>query len=226
MKGRGVVKVAVCAIICALVAGCATNPDGSTEYKRTGIGALAGAALGAGTGALFGGNRGTNAAIGAGAGALVGGAIGNYMDRQAAALKKDLPDATVERQGDKIYVTLQSGVLFDKNRDDLKPDAMEALAQAASSLRESKTDIIIQGHTDTTGTDAVNGPLSQRRAERVRGFLLAQGVPSSRMVAIGYGSSRPQYPNDTEASRILNRRVQLEISPDSSLRAEAREQRQ
>uniref|UniRef100_C6DZ81 OmpA/MotB domain protein n=1 Tax=Geobacter sp. (strain M21) TaxID=443144 RepID=C6DZ81_GEOSM len=216
----------VIVILCAFAAGCATNPDGSREYKRTGIGALAGAALGAGTGALFGGNKGSHAAIGAGAGALVGGAIGNYMDRQAVALKKNLPEAQVERQGEKIYVTLPSGILFDKNKDLLKPAFMESLARAASSLRESQTDIIIQGHTDSSGSDAINLPLSQRRADRVRDYLVAQGVPTSRLIAIGYGATRPQFPNDSEANRLLNRRVQLEISPNSALKAEGTAQRQ
>lgn len=220
MKRRALVPATVFLIL-ALLSACATNPDGSAEYKRTGIGALAGAAFGAGAGALFGGNKGSHAAIGAGAGALVGGAIGNYMDRQAVALKKSMPEANVERQGEKVFVTLPSGILFDRNRDTLKPAAMESLARAAASLRESQTDIIIQGHTDDTGSDTVNGPLSQRRAERVREYLAAQGVPPSRLVAIGYGASRPQVPNDSEANRSLNRRVQLEISPNSTLRAQA-----
>lgn len=143
------------------------------------------------------------------------------MDRQAAALKKSLPQAKVDRQGDKVYVTLPSGILFDKGKDTLKPAALESLSRAASTLRESQTDIIIQGHTDSTGTDAVNLPLSQKRADRVREFLIIRGVPSSSMVAIGYGASRPAFPNDTETNRAWNRRVQLEVSPNASLRSQA-----
>ena len=92
------------ASVALLASGCATNPDGSYEYKRTAIGALGGAALGAGVGALVGGktHRGRNAAIGGLTGAVVGGGIGNYMDRQAAALKKSMPEAEVVRDGDKV----------------------------------------------------------------------------------------------------------------------------
>ena len=207
-------------LLCVFLAGCAINPDGSSGYQRTGLGALAGGVVGGAAGALFGGDRGANAAIGAGAGVLLGGAVGNYMDRQAAALRKNLPEARVECKGDKVYVTLPSGILFDRGRDQLKPVALESLGRAAFTLRESQTDIIVEGHTDSTGTDAVNLPLSQRRADRVREFLVLQGVPASRLVAVGFGAARPAYPNDSEQNRALNRRVQLEISPNSTLKAQ------
>jgi outer membrane protein OmpA-like peptidoglycan-associated protein len=208
-------------MLALLLSGCATNPDGSYEYKKTGFGALGGAALGAGAGALIGGtHRGRNAAIGGLTGAVAGGAIGNYMDRQAAALKKNMPEAEVVRDGDKVYVALPSGILFDVGKDALKPGAKESLGNAAVTLKDSQTNIVIQGHTDSTGSDAINQPLSERRANRVREFLISQGVPASRMTAIGYGSSRPAVPNDTEVNRALNRRVQLEISPNAKLKAE------
>lgn len=205
-----------------LASGCATNPDGSYEFKRTGIGALGGAALGAGAGALIGGktHRGRNAAIGGLTGAVVGGGVGNYMDRQAAALKKNMPEAEVVRDGDKVFVALPSGILFDLGKDALKPGAKESLSKAATTLKDSQTNIIIQGHTDSSGSDAINRPLSERRANHVRDFLVSQGVPGSRMTAVGYGSSRPAVPNDSEANRALNRRVQLEISPNATLKAQ------
>lgn len=200
--------------------GCATNPDGSYTYQKTAIGALGGAAVGAGIGALVGGksHRGRNAAIGGLTGAVVGGGIGNYMDRQAAALKKDMPDAEVVRDGDKVYVALPSGILFDTGKDALKAEAKESLGKAAVTLKQSETNIIIQGHTDSSGSDAVNQPLSERRANHVRDFLVSKGIPGSRLTAIGYGSSRPAVPNDSAANRALNRRVQLEISPNEKLR--------
>ncbi len=206
--------------VALLASGCATNPDGSYAYQKTTIGALGGAALGAGIGALAGGksHRGRNAAIGGLTGAVVGGGVGYYMDRQAAALQKSLPDAEVVRDGDKVYVALPSGILFDTGKDALKPAARDSLTKAAATLRTSETNIVIQGHTDSSGSDAINLPLSQRRADHVRDFLMANGVPSSRMTAIGYGSSRPAVPNDTEANRALNRRVQLELSPTEKLR--------
>jgi outer membrane protein OmpA-like peptidoglycan-associated protein len=222
MKAKWIVKVIIGASAVALLtSGCATNPDGSYEFKRTGIGALGGAALGAGIGALVGGtHRGRNAAIGGLTGAVVGGGIGNYMDRQAAALKKNMPEAEVVRDGEKVYVALPSGILFATGKDALKSEAKDSLAKAAATLKNSETNIIIQGHTDSTGSDAINQPLSDRRANHVRDFLAANGVPASRMTAIGYGSSRPAVPNDTDANRALNRRVQLEISPNEKIKAQ------
>jgi outer membrane protein OmpA-like peptidoglycan-associated protein len=219
MKSKWVVRVVMGSLVAvSLVSGCATNPDGSYEFKRTAIGGAGGAALGAGVGALFGGGKG--AAIGGLTGAVVGGGIGNYMDRQAAALKKSMPEAEVVRDGDKVFVALPSGILFDIGKNELKPSAKESLAKAATALKGSETNIIIQGHTDSSGSNAVNQPLSQRRADHVRDFLAANGVPTSRMTAIGYGSSRPAVPNDTPENRALNRRVQMEISPNEKARAQ------
>lgn len=223
MKARWMTKMIFgMSVIALMAAGCATNPDGSSEYKRTGIGALGGAVLGAGAGALIGGksHRGRNAAIGGLSGAVVGGAVGNYMDRQAAALKKSMPEAEVVRDGDKVYVALPSGILFDLGKDELKPDAKDALSRGAATLRDSQTTMIVQGHTDSTGSDAINQPLSERRANRVRDYLVSQGVPASKMAAVGYGSSRPAVPNDTEANRALNRRVQIELSPNEKIKAQ------
>jgi outer membrane protein OmpA-like peptidoglycan-associated protein len=216
---RSIVAVLAIAL---LVAGCATNPDGTTAWNKTTIGALGGAALGAGVGALVGDktHRGRNAAIGGLTGAVVGGGVGYYMDKKAAELKQNLPDAEVVRDGDKVYVALPSGILFDIGKDSIKPSAQDSLAKAAATLKNSETNILIQGHTDSSGSDAINNPLSQRRATNVLNFLASNGVPASRMTAIGYGSSRPAVPNDTEANRTLNRRVQLEISPTDKLRAE------
>lgn len=204
------------------VSGCATNPDGSIEYKRTAIGAGLGAALGAGVGALAGGksHRGRNAAIGGLTGAVVGGGVGNYMDRQAAALKKSLPEAEVVRDGDKVYVALPSGILFETGKVEIKPEARESLGKAAETLKSSETNIIIQGHTDSTGSDTFNQKLSEQRADRVRDLLAADGVPAARMSIVGYGASRPAVPNDTEANRALNRRVQLEISPNDKIKSQ------
>ncbi|HEY3489321.1 MAG TPA: OmpA family protein [Candidatus Deferrimicrobiaceae bacterium] len=222
MNMKWVGRILVPALGIALLAnGCATNPDGSYAYQKTAIGALGGAALGAGVGALVGGktHRGRNAAIGGLTGAVVGGGVGNYMDRKAAELKKNMPEAEVVRDGDKVYVALPSGILFDSGKDALKPAAQDSLAKAAATLKTSETNIVIQGHTDSSGSDAINQPLSERRANRVRDFLASNGVPGSKMTAIGYGSSRPVAPNDTKENMALNRRVQLEISPNATLQA-------
>jgi outer membrane protein OmpA-like peptidoglycan-associated protein len=131
-----------------------------------------------------------------------------------------MPEAEVVRDGDKVYVALPSGILFDLGKDVLKPEAKDSLSRAAATLKDSQTTITIEGHTDSTGSNAINQPLSERRANRVRDYLVSQGVPGAKMAAIGYGSSRPAVPNDSDANRALNRRVQIELTPNEKLKAQ------
>jgi outer membrane protein OmpA-like peptidoglycan-associated protein len=206
-----------------LSAGCATNPDGSTEYKRTAVGTLGGAAVGAGAGALIAGSghRGTGALIGGVVGAAAGGAIGNYMDRQAAEMKRKLPEAAVAREGDKLYVALPSGILFDVDKAVIKPTAKDSIAKAAEVLvKYPDTYITVEGHTDSTGTAEYNQKLSERRAEAVRDQLLRDGVPATRVSVKGYGESNPVADNATPEGRQSNRRVQFEIRPNEKLKAQ------
>jgi outer membrane protein OmpA-like peptidoglycan-associated protein len=204
-------------------AGCATNPDGTTEYKRTATGALGGAAVGAGAGALIAGSghRGAGALIGGVVGATAGGAIGNYMDRQAAEMKRKLPESAVAREGDKLYVALPSGILFDVDKAEIKPTAKDSIAKAAEVLvKYPDTYITVEGHTDSTGTTEYNQKLSERRADAVRDQFLRDGVPASRVSVKGYGESNPVADNSTPEGRQSNRRVQLEIRPNEKLKAQ------
>lgn len=221
-RRHGILGAALAALL-LLPGGCATNPDGTTEYKRTAIGALAGGAVGAGAGALIGGKKraGRGALIGGVTGAVVGGAIGNYMDRQAAEMKRRIPDAAVERQGDKLYVALPSGILFDVDRDQVRPDARRSLGAAADVLvRYPDTYVTVEGHTDSTGSFEHNQSLSERRAMRVRDLLVENGVPFGRLSVRGYGESDPIADNSTPEGRQANRRVQLEIRPNEKLQAQ------
>lgn len=223
--GRRVLGISLAALL-ALPGACATNPDGTTEYKRTAIGALAGGAVGAGAGALIGGKKraGRGALIGGVTGAVVGGAIGNYMDRQAAEMKRRLPEAAVEREGDRLYVALPSGILFDVDRDQVRPEARQSLAAAADVLvRYPDTYVTVEGHTDSTGSHEHNQALSERRATRVRDVLMDQGVPPQRLTVRGYGETDPIADNATPEGRQANRRVQLEIRPNEKLQAEQRQ---
>lgn len=222
---RWSIKITVAALagVLLLSAGCATNPDGTTEYKRTAIGALGGAAVGAGSGALIAGSghRGTGALIGGVVGAAAGGAIGNYMDRQAAEMKRKLPEAAVAREGDKLYVALPSGILFDVDKSETKPTAKDSIAKAAEVLvKYPDTYITVEGHTDSTGTTQYNQKLSERRADAVRDQLLRDGVPASRVSVKGYGESAPVSDNSTPEGRQSNRRVQLEIRPNEKMKAQ------
>lgn len=223
--GRRVLGISLAALL-VLPGACATNPDGTTEYKRTAIGALAGGAVGAGAGALIGGKKraGRGALIGGVTGAVVGGAIGNYMDRQAAEMKRRLPEAAVEREGDKLYVALPSGILFDVDRDQVRPEARQSLASAADVLvRYPDTYVTVEGHTDSTGSHEYNQALSERRATRVRDVLMDNGVPPQRLTVRGYGETDPIADNATPEGRQANRRVQLEIRPNEKLQAEQRQ---
>ena len=215
--------VAALAGVLLLSAGCATNPDGTTEYKRTAIGALGGAAVGAGSGALIAGSghRGAGALIGGVVGATAGGAIGNYMDRQAAEMKRRLPEAAIAREGDKLYIALPSGILFDVDKAETKSTAKDSIAKAAEVLvKYPDTYITVEGHTDSTGTTEYNQKLSERRADAVRDQLLRDGVPASRLSVKGYGESNPVADNATPEGRQSNRRVQLEIRPNEKLKAQ------
>jgi len=223
MRWRMIITGAALAGVLLLSAGCATNPDGTTEYKRTAIGALTGAAVGAGGGALIAGkgHRGTGALIGGALGAAGGGAIGNYMDRQAAEMKRKLPEAAVTREGDKLYVALPSGILFDVDKTEIKPAARESIAQAAEVLvKYPDTYITVEGHTDSTGASEYNQKLSEWRADAVRDMLMRDGVPASRVSIKGYGESDPVADNSTPEGRQSNRRVQLEIRPNEKLKAQ------
>ncbi len=222
---RNSVKISGMALAAVLLfsSGCATNPDGTTEYKRTAIGALSGAAVGAGAGALIAGrgHRGTGALIGGTIGALGGGAVGNYMDRQAAEMKRRLPEAAIAREGDKLYVALPSGILFDVDKTEIKPTAKDSIARAAEVLvKYPDTYITVEGHTDSSGTTEYNQKLSERRADVVRDMLLRNGVPASRVSIRGYGESDPVADNSTPEGRQSNRRVQLEIQPNEKLMAQ------
>ncbi|MDR1743109.1 MAG: OmpA family protein [Dysgonamonadaceae bacterium] len=200
----------------------------SNTVKGTGIGAGAGAAVGAGLGAILGGGKG--AAWGAGIGAVVGGGagaiIGNKMDKQAAELAQ-IEGAQVEKinDGEAIKVTFESGILFATNSSTLSTASRASLDLFATSLKNNPdTDVKIFGHTDSTGSDAINNPLSERRAESVYNYLLLKGISGNRMVSQGFGSTEPVADNSTVAGRAQNRRVEVYILPNEKMIQEAQQQ--
>lgn len=193
----------------------------SNTVKGTGVGAGAGGALGAGIGALIGGGKG--AAWGAGIGAVVGGSagaiIGNKMDKQKKELES-INGAQVEsvNDGQAIKVTFASGILFATNSSSLNSASQNALSQFAASLKNNPdTDVQITGHTDNTGSDAINNPLSEKRAQAVYNFLLQQGVAGNRMTSSGMGSTQPVADNSTSAGKAQNRRVEVYIHPNEKM---------
>ncbi len=189
-----------------------------------------GAIIGAGAGAAVGGvigNQTGSTARGAIIGAVVGGAagaiIGHQMDQQAKEIKQQIPGAVVERVGEGIQVTFESGLLFDYNSDRIKPAAAENLRNLARSLNNyPNTDLVIVGHTDDIGSDQFNADLSQRRARAAASYLASLGVNPGRLRTYGRGESEPVAPNTSETGRQQNRRVEVAIYASEAMRAEAR----
>jgi outer membrane protein OmpA-like peptidoglycan-associated protein len=192
----GTVVVLVPTLLAA--SGCASN-------LRTG--ALGGAAAG---GIASGSARG--AIVGAAIGGAAGAAVGAIMDSQAEDLQDRLPNARVERVGEGIAVTFDSGILFAVNQSTLQPAGQQNLRDLVASLEEYEgTEVLVVGHTDSTGEEAYNQSLSERRADAARTFLIGAGLDAGRVRAMGRGELEPIATNDTDAGRQANRRVEIAI---------------
>jgi outer membrane protein OmpA-like peptidoglycan-associated protein len=207
-----------------VLAACQTVDPYTGEQKtsKTTTGALIGAAAGAAVGAISGDDnreRRKRAAIGAGIGALAGGAVGNYMDRQEAELRTRLAQSgvSVTRKGDQIILNMPGNITFDTNRAEIKANFYPVLDSVAEVLhRYDKTLVEVVGHTDSTGTDAINQPLSEQRADSVSFYLRSHGVVPARLSAYGVSSNYPIASNDTAEGRALNRRVEIALLPLTS----------
>ena len=214
-------SIAVLVAASLALGGCASlnNKEKAGIIGATG-GAIAGGAIGKANGST---------AKGAILGAVVGGAagmiIGHQMDKQAAELKQNIPGAIVERVGEGIQVTFASGLLFDFDSDVVRSDARTNLRNLAASLdKYPGSELLIVGHTDSVGTDAYNLALSERRAEAAAVYLAAQGVARARLSSRGLGESEPVAPNDSDAGRSRNRRVEVAIYAGEAQRAAAKRQ--
>ena len=202
---------------------------GCSNLSNTEKGAIIGAGAGAAGGAAVGKATGDNTAEGAILGAVIGGAagalIGQQMDRKAKELDQELENADVERVGEGIKVTFDSGLLFDFDSARLRPNAEENLQEFAASMQDFKdTKILIVGHTDAKGSASYNQDLSERRAGSAADFLRRRGVTSTRLITVGKGESEPVATNETEAGRQQNRRVEVAIYANEDYRERARTQ--
>jgi outer membrane protein OmpA-like peptidoglycan-associated protein len=191
------------------------------NWNRTAKGAAAGtaggAAVGAGVGALAG-NTVRGAIIGAAVGGAAGTAIGAYMDKQARELDEELEGATVERVGEGIRVTFDSGILFGFDSHELTPQARENIQNMAETLQKyPDTNVIVEGHTDNVGKESYNQRLSERRASAVADYAVRLGVDRSRIDTRGFGEEQPVASNETEAGRAENRRVEVAIFANEDL---------
>lgn len=189
--------------------------SGCASLNQTERGAVVGAGTGAAVGAVIGKNTGSTAR-GAILGAVLGGAagaiIGRQMDRQAEEIEENVDGARVERIGEGIAVTFESGILFPFNSTELYPAGRTNLRKLADILaRNPGSEVLIVGHTDNVGSDTYNMDLSQRRAESAAGYLTSQGVARGRVRTAGRGETEPIASNATESGRQANRRVEVAI---------------
>lgn len=204
-----------------LLTSCEAVQNANNQQKGTAIGAAAGAVLGG----ILGNNvgKGKNAPLGAVLGGIVGGAAGNVigrkMDKQAKEISDTLPGAEVERVGEGIKVTLKENMVnFGFDSSNLTSSAKTNLDKLAQVLKNNPdTNINIYGYTDSKGSDAYNLSLSERRANAVKSYLVAKGISSSRIFAMGRGENDPVASNDTEAGRAENRRVEFAITANEEM---------
>ncbi|MEW6515925.1 MAG: OmpA family protein [candidate division FCPU426 bacterium] len=191
--------------------------------------ALKGGVIGAAGGGLIGavigkqaGNTALGAIIGAAVGGTAGALIGANMDRQAEEMRKDLKNAKVERVGEGIKITFESGLLFQTSSAMLNSTSQQNIANLAKILNKyPDTNILVEGHTDSTGTESLNQELSERRAKSVGNQLIGTGVTPARINMMGYGESQPVADNETDMGRQQNRRVEVAIFANEKMKKEA-----
>jgi outer membrane protein OmpA-like peptidoglycan-associated protein len=199
---------------------------GCKQWKNT----TAGGAIGAGAGGAIGGAIGSKsdhtvvgAIIGAAVGGAAGAAIGLYMDKQAHEIQNDVKGAKVERIGEGIRITFDSGILFDVNSAELRSEAKANIKELARVLNKyDDTNVLIEGHTDNTGTDELNMKLSEKRADAVADYAKSLGVSGMRMAIKGYGESQPLEDNASDEGRQKNRRVEIAIMANKKLKRAAK----
>ena len=202
------------------------NFMGCASMKKQDKGVAIGATAGAVIGGLIG-NQAGNTAAGAIIGAVVGGAagayIGNIMDKQAEEIERDLEGAKVERIGEGIKITFDSGILFDIDKSNLRPEAQTNLTNLAVILNKyADTEVLVEGHTDSTGGYDDNMTLSLQRAQSVANYMAGQNVLSNRFKMMGYGPDQPIMSNESVEGRQANRRVEIAIFANDKLKDAAK----
>ena len=210
----------------ALVILLSLGSAGCSSLSKTQSGALIGAGAGGALGAVIG-NAAGSTAKGAIIGAVVGGAagaiIGSRMNDRAETLERELDNATIERVGEGILVTFDSGILFGFDSSDLQAAARNNLSDLARVLAEDADDyeLLVAGHTDDSGSAAYNQALSERRAAAASDFLATQGISGARIRIQGLGEMEPVASNETSAGQEANRRVEVAIFASAEYRNEA-----
>ena len=223
-KGLILIIIALFAVACATTNDPNASSGAPNDNQKTKRGATIGAVAGAIAGAVIGnqsGNNRTGAVIGAAAGAAVGAAIGHKMDKQEQELRQ-IPGVEVSRPSEgEIDVRMTSDILFDYNSSALRPESRSTLDQLGTNFRQYPDNrIVVEGHTDSVGSDAYNQKLSEQRAANVADYLIDRGVSASNVIVYGYGEARPKSSNDTAEGRQLNRRVEIHIQAPAQASAQ------
>jgi outer membrane protein OmpA-like peptidoglycan-associated protein len=215
MKTSTIKSLSCVALSIAVLSGCANMSETQQDTaKGAGFGALAGAVLGAAIGGRSGAT--TGAVLGGAAGAVGGNIWSKKMQDQKAAMEKATAGtgvAVTQTTDNRLKLDIPSDVSFDTGRSAIKPNFGPILNQFASSLNDNAaTTVTIIGHTDSTGSDSINNPLSIDRAESARDYLVARGVTRSRIATDGRGSREPIADNGTQQGRDKNRRVEIYVA--------------
>ncbi|CAH1747281.1 OmpA-like domain-containing protein [Thauera humireducens] len=213
-----IVSLTALTVAASGLVGCANMSETQRDTSiGAGIGAVTGAVIGRAT---AGGNKTKSTATGAAVGAAIGAAGGYLWSQNMQKQKAEMEQATAgtgigvsQTADNQLKVDIPSDISFDTGRYDIKPNMRPVLDSLANSLNQHPvTTISIVGHTDSTGTDAINNPLSVNRAAAVRDYLVARGVSSQRIAIDGRGSRQPIADNATASGRAMNRRVEIFVA--------------
>lgn len=188
-------------------------------------GSVIGGALGGTLGGVIAGkdDTATGVIIGAAIGGTAGALIGKRMDKQAEELRRDLEGAKVERVGEGIKITFESGLMFATNQSSLNIATKENLKNLANTLQKYEdTNVLIEGHTDSTGEAVYNQTLSEKRASSVQQYLIDLGMDFQRLSIAGYGENQPIADNNTATGRQENRRVEVAIYANKKMKRMAK----
>ena len=217
MKKLKNVLIIFAVIASVFIGGCSA----SNTVKGGVIGGVGGAVVGGVIGNQFG-NTALGAVIGAAVGGTAGALIGNNMDKQAEEMEKELENAKIERVGEGILISFDSGILFGYDSSTLQPEAKTNISKLAGILKKyPDSNVLITGHTDSDGSEKYNQTLSEKRAKSVSDYAMYQGISSSRLSIIGLGETEPIASNDTAEGKQLNRRVEIAIYASEEMKAAA-----
>jgi len=212
-------KIKVLFLISTLAVSIFVSGCGASNAVKGGvIGGASGGVVGGVIG-HYAGNTALGAILGAAVGGTAGVLIGNHMDKQAAEMKKDISGATVERVGEGIKLTFDSGILFATNSSTLESQAKTNIQKFAAILNKyPDTNILVTGYTDSDGTEEYNQTLSEKRAKSVADYAQMQGVSSSRFSVVGFGETNPVASNDSVDGKRMNRRVEIAVFANEKLK--------